>query len=201
MKTTMAMSYAVFCAAWFVQSACARVQDVQRERGGGVCAQPIRGWCPAEYRGLVIGSSTRDDMLRILGHPAQSEVLGEADDTAREVWHHYQSGGEIPGSLVVVEGRSRQITGVSLYPHDLSREDIVQKLGGGYVETRYDFDLCLGDEESAPLFESKDGSVVMLEYRLRGLAIAVDDSGRVREVFYLSRPYGAERSRCTGSGS
>lgn len=83
-----------------------------------------------------------------------------------------------------------------MYPKGLSKEDAIKHFGSDYIITRYDFDLCLGNEESAPLFESPTGSVTFVEYRQRGIAIAVDDNSKVDHIRYVSEPIGAASSKC-----
>jgi hypothetical protein len=66
--------------------------------------------------------------------------------------------------------------------------------------TRYDFDSCLSTDggESAPLYESPDGAVTVVEYRHRGIAIGVNYKGEVDQSQYVSKPIGARASKCKG---
>ncbi|HET9712153.1 MAG TPA: hypothetical protein VFP64_09745 [Pyrinomonadaceae bacterium] len=85
---------------------------------------------------------------------------------------------------------------VDIGPKDLTKEEAIKHFGPNYIVTRYDFDSCLGDEESAPVFESPSGTVVFVEYRQRGIAIAVNGQGNVDDIRYVSEPIGAESSKC-----
>lgn len=153
-------------------------------------------WRPARYRGLTMGKSREADLLRILGKQKWSEAFDENGSDA-EVWHHYEAEGEFSGELVfAIDKSSRVILNLSLYPKNLSKEEAIKHFGNDYVVTRYDFDDCLGDEESAPLYESQNGSVIKVEYRHRGIAIAVTKSGRVDDITYVSKPMGAVTSKC-----
>lgn len=151
-------------------------------------------WRAATYRGLTMGKSKVAQMRLIFGAPKKSEVFDEGTSNP-EVWYYYDGPRDFPGTLrVIVYGSIVQA--VDILPKDLKKEEAIKHFGAGYIVTRYDFDSCLGDEESAPLFESPSGAVVFIEYRQRGIAIAVDGQGNVNEVRYVSRPIGAESSKC-----
>lgn len=155
-----------------------------------------RVWHPATYRGLKIGRSKVAEMRRVLGRPTLSEVFDE-NKSNPEVWYHYEGIAEFPGRVtVVVDKNTGTIQAVDIHPKTLRKEDAIKHFGPDYVITRYDFDSCLGDEESAPLFESPAGAVISIEYRKRGIAVAVDEGGRVNTISYVSEPIGAASSKC-----
>lgn len=141
-----------------------------------------------------MGRSNVAEMLRIFDAPKKSEVFSEGTSN-REVWYHYDGPRDFPGTLTVVVHRSI-VKRVDIVPKDLKKEDAIKHFGPSYIVTRYDFDSCLGDEESAPLFESPSGAVVFVEYRQRGIAIAVNGQGNVDDIRYVSEPIGAESSKC-----
>lgn len=156
-------------------------------------------WHAATFKGLAVGRATRRDMLRLLGSPAWTELMGKGKHRP-ERWYHYKST-DLPGALVViVDRRSGLILRIDLYPEALSKGDATKYFGDDFIVTRYDFDDCLGDEESAPLYESPDGSITNIEYRARGIAIAINYQNRVDHISYVSRPVGASSSKCKGRG-
>lgn len=159
----------------------------------------VSRWRPATFRGLIVGKSSRADMLRVLGQPKWSRAHeDEGDpDAPREVWNNYERGGEFPGTMsVVLDGRRGVITRIEFYPEKLTREQAVAHFGPGYVVTRYDFDPCGGDEESEPIYESPNGALVSVEYRSRGIAISVGYKDLVTRISYVDGPVGAIQSRC-----
>lgn len=162
-----------------------------------------RGWRPAKFHTLVMGRSKRTDMLRLLGKPIWSgRPMGEPEnDPTPEVWNDYDGGGEFPGKLsVVFRKRTGVIVSIYLYPAKLSKNEAIKHFGNDYVETSYDYDDCLGNEESAPLYESPNGKVRFIEYRTRGIALGLDDDpSKVRDISYLSGPLGAAASKCKRS--
>jgi hypothetical protein len=158
-------------------------------------------WQPAKFRGLIMGTSTYDEMLRVFGPPKDSvPSKGEyKNDPLPEAWHYYDEAGDIPGKLVVgVNKNSNRIMRIIIRPQNmsLSKEEIIKIYGNDYVVTRYDFDDCLEDEESAPLYESPNGQIKRIEYRERGITISLNYKDIVNEIVYVSEPPGSEKSRC-----
>jgi hypothetical protein len=173
------------------------VRRQQQRPGSPQPGMTSHGWRAGTFKGLTVGRATRRDMLRLLGNPARSEPMGEGQ-AATETWYHYPSA-DPPGDLVVaVERRGGLILRIDLYPESLSKEEAVRRFGDGFIVTRYDFDNCLGGEEAAPLYESPDGPLVRLEYRGRGIAIAVNSRGQVDHISYVRGPLGAPSSKCQG---
>lgn len=153
-----------------------------------------RTWQPATYRGLVMGKAKVADMRRIFGTPTRVERFDQGKSYP-EVWYHYDGVWEFPGTLRFIVDKT-PIREVRLLPTHLTKEEAIKRFGPDYMVTRYDFDLCLGDEEAAPLFESPAGNVINIEYRHRGIALAVNAYGDIDTIHYVSEPVGAESSKC-----
>ena len=152
-------------------------------------------WRPAVYRGLRIGKSRRDAMLRVFGQPKWSRQA-ETEDR-QEVWNNYERAGEFPGiTIVVVESRSSVIKRIDFYPEKLSKQQALAHFGRGYITTKYDFEPCQSDEESEPIYESPTGLLSSVEYRARGIAISIGHEEMVTKISYVSGPIGRTKSRC-----
>jgi hypothetical protein len=159
------------------------------------CRRAKAGWCPATYRDLTMGRSTRADMLRVFGKPKWSEMFEENGSNA-EVWYHYE-GKDIPGEIVVnVDKISQVILRLLLHPKDLSKEEAIKYFGDEFMITRYEFCAGFEEAESAPLYETPRGQFSYLEYRERGIAINFDNHGIVDNITYVSEPIGAPSSKC-----
>ena len=190
----------VFCIIFsqsFIAFGCPRSAPKENGQSGTTPtarADVKRVWRAGTYRGLTMGKSNVAEMQRIFGAPKKSEVFSEGTSNP-EVWYHYDGPRDFPGTLRVVVYRSI-VQAVDILPKDLKKEEAIKHFGPGYIVTRYDFDSCLGNEESAPLFESPNGTVLFIEYRQRGIAIAVDGQGNINEIRYVSEPIGAESSKC-----
>ena len=159
-------------------------------------------WRAATFRGLVVGKSNRSAMLRILGEPKWTRSHRQDDDeeekdSRQDVFSHYETGGELPGSFTVVyDKRSGIIKRIESYPDKLTREKAVAHFGKDYIVTKYDFDKCKGGEDSELIYESSNGPLVSVEYRSRGIAISVGFNEMVTKISYVSGPIGAIKSRC-----
>lgn len=195
----------VVCTAAVIVAGC-RPSENQRNEPDQVistahneCTRNPRLWCAGEYRGLKVGASTGADMIRLLASPARSDTMppSPVDDSSHiEIWHHYENT-DIPGELVVAtDSRSDRVMSIQVRPRGLGRDELIRKLGNDYVTTRYDTDDCLSDGESAPLYESPEGEVVVLEYRKRGTAIYLTEEGNVDHLVFVSGPLGSASSRC-----
>lgn len=170
--------------------------------------QDKKEWQPATYKDLIMGTSTYEDMLRVFGSPLDI-VPGENErdeefqnSPVQEVWYYYNADGNIPGKLVVgVNNRTKRIIRIIIRAQDsyLSKEEVIKHYGNNYVITRYSFDNCLGDGDSAPLYESPDGSIKSLEYRERGISAILGYDDTIREIVYESKPLGSPESKCKDS--
>lgn len=162
-------------------------------------------WRAANYRGLVIGKSTKIDMLNVLGEPKYSSTLDiQLNDNKEEELNEYEVEGKLSGKLsIYIDTQSQVILAIDLYPKNLSESNAVKRFGGNYVITRYDFDTCLSkdDGESAPMYESANGELKYIEYRKSGIAIALDEHGNVKHISYVKNPIGAAVSKCKQSGN
>ncbi len=180
--------------------AAMKAQQPEAQHSASTTLQAGREWRAATYRGLTVGKSTSADILRVFGKAHWSGPPGDQpkDDPNPEVWNEYEGGGAFPGKLtVVVDKRSGIIQRIDLYPEDLTKEQAIKYFGDDYITTRYDFDECLSDGESAPLYESPNGEFISIEYRGRGIAIAVNYQGKVNHINYVCKPIGALSSKCT----
>jgi hypothetical protein len=151
-----------------------------------------RVWREASYRGLKVNRSTRYDLLRILGKAKWSgRPAGQTKhDPNPEVWYEYENVGEFPGKFTVaVDQRTGRILVMHLSPKKLSREQAVRVFGDDYIVTRYDF--CENFEgDGAPVYESPQGSRIVIEYRSRGVALGVDEMNGVTQITYVGGPIG-----------
>lgn len=156
-----------------------------------------REWQAATYKGLTMGKATRADMLRVFGEPEQSEPFDGGKPNAG-VLYFYKAGGEMAGDIVVaVDKRTDVVLNVEHRQEGLSKEQVIKQFGNDYIVTKYSFDECLGNFDSAPLYESPSGSVEFIEYRERSIAVSVEGI-EVNDIRYVGEPIGAPSSKCKG---
>lgn len=157
--------------------------EMQKETKGD------RTWSSAKYRELTIGQSTRNDMFRVFGKPTRSFIPDEPD----QIWYEYNNSSELFSTLTVrVDQASGNILEMILSPRNLlSKEDAINRFGDDYIVTRYDFCDETSDQTPPPLYESLRGPFYYVEYRSRGIALALNFQGQVDGVHYVSNPIGA----------
>jgi hypothetical protein len=159
--------------------------------------QAGRQWRPATYRGVTVGKTRLNDMLRVWGKPKWSRISRREEDERQVTWTNYERAGEFPGPTTVVsDTRSGVVTRINFYPDRLTKEQAIAHFGSGYLVTRYAFDSCLDEEDEEPIYESPTGPVVSLEYRARGIAISIGFKDLVTKISYVGGPIGSTKSRC-----
>ena len=164
----------------------------------GVCAfalaQDKPAWSPAHYRGLTIGKSTLSDVRRVLG---DAKYSGHEEDTGVPILS-YEVNDPWPGYLIVYYKRGI-LTGLTLGLKDeVTKDDIIHQFGSDFVLTRYEFDDCRAVGGSAPVYESKDGSLEQMEYRRLGISVPLNGS-RISQIAYTNIREPAPRSHCPPS--
>jgi len=150
-----------------------------------------RSWQAASFRGLIVRKSTRKQMLKAFGKPRRKDVPEGQPASGEEVWYVYNNGGEFSGDfVVVVERRTGRILEIVLHPKNLSKDAAIQHFGRNYEMTKYEF--CPGPDEApdAPVFESREGDMTLLEYRERGIAMLINSQGFVDDIRYVGKPIG-----------
>lgn len=160
-----------------------------------------RIWRNATYRGLVVGKSTRADMLRVLGKPLSSVPSADQDPPYPIIWNDYgRITGEVSGTLAVeVDKRTNRIVSISISPDRMTKAEAIALFGEHYLLMGYEF--CEGvpfDAVVGPVYENpKSTNLDYLEYRAKGIAIHLNYEGLVNAIYYISKPMGlASKSGC-----
>jgi hypothetical protein len=115
--------------------------------------KPAPVWTPATYRGLTVGSSSKEDVLRVLGKPSS---ISKDSDSAEPLWY-YQVSDPFPGSLEAYIKGGTTLGGFTLRPsRQVTRAEIIKMFGSNY---RYSKHLIAS------------GPLEMLAYPDQGIAI------------------------------
>jgi hypothetical protein len=157
-------------------------------------APASKPWSAAKYHGLVVGTSTREDVLRLLGKP---DAVGKEQDTGAPTTT-YTVSDPVPGTLVIYT-KKRLLEGMTLYPKaSLTKRDVIRLFGSDFILVRYAVDDCLDSGGAGPIYQSPRGPIKHMEYRDRGLAIAFesDDDQKVEAILYTEKPFGPTHSQC-----
>lgn len=186
---------------------------------GPASGNASRKWGAGNLRGLIVGKSKRAQMLRRFGKPNWTQTAPEDRDEEEErvkdrdrdrdrdrgrnkkpqrlTWNHYERIGEFPGvTNIATDTRTGVITRIDFFPEKLTKDQAIAHFGPRYIITRYEIDECLSDEEHQSFYESSNGTFVMVEYRRRGIAIAIEDNGFVNKIRYVNGPIGSTKSKC-----
>lgn len=159
--------------------------------------QSGRLWHPATFHQMTVGKSKRVDMLRVLGQPKWSRTTPGEGEEHGTTWNNYERVGEFPGPTnVATDSRTGIITRIDFYPQRLSKQEAIKHFGPNYLITKYAFDPCPGDEDEESIYESPNGPLVNVEYRARGIAIAVGYNDMVTKISYVGGPIGSAKARC-----
>lgn len=161
-------------------------------------ASAVKPWSAATYHGLIIGTSTRAEVLKLLGRP---DYVGREEDTGTPIMN-YEVVDPIPGTITVYIKKGI-LDGIYLYPKgSLTKRDIIRLLGPGYIVVHYAADDCLDSGGAAPIYQSASGSLKYMEYRDRGLAaaFAYNDDEKIEGIIYTFKQLGPVRSACAGHG-
>lgn len=168
-----------------------------------------RAWRSATYRGLEVGKSNRQDMLRVLGKPRFSAIPQARITTNPNtiVAYHYQGPERYDGNIELVVGVEKAtgiIAWISSRPESLSRDHIIRQFGADYIHQFYEPDECFVDGQMKErLYEVSEGPInsiyEQMEYRRLGMAIQFRTEQEVYQIVYISDKwaYGATSSLCS----
>lgn len=164
----------------------------------GAQAPAARPWSAATYHGLTVGTSTRADVLKVLGKP---NFVGKEEDTGIPIITFLVSD-PMPGTLNVFITKGI-LDGMRLdLNKTLTRKDIIRIFGHDYVVVHYAADNCIDTGGASPLYQNPGGPFKYMEYHDRGIAaaFAYDDDQKVDAIVFTYRPLAPNHSQCGGRG-
>lgn len=154
--------------------------------------QQKTAWKAATFRGLKIGQSSLNEVLQVLGKPESAGPEADRDNSDPDppLYYSYKTGGEFTGELAVIIGeRSKKVLEVRNLPKSLSKEEAIRHFGPNYIEARYEFCPDI-DSTAGPIYPDPDGQILQVEYRERGIELAINENAWVTEILYSSSPPG-----------
>jgi hypothetical protein len=134
--------------------------------------KPAPVWTPATYRGLTVGSSSKEDVLRVLGGPS---TISKDSDSGEPLWN-YQVSDPFPGSLEAYIKGGTILGGFTLRTSpQVTRAEIIKKFGPNYRYSKRPTDF---------------GPLEMLAYPDRGITIIFDfeNNGAGDLIIYSVKP-------------
>lgn len=134
--------------------------------------KPGPAWTPATYRGLTVGSSSKEDVLRVLGIPSS---ISKDSDSGEPLWT-YRVSDPFPGSLEAYIKGGTTLGGLTLsLSRQVTRTEIIKMFGPNY---RY---------SKRP---TASGPLEMMAYPDRGIAIILQfENNEVADlIIYSAKP-------------
>lgn len=134
--------------------------------------KPAPAWTPATYRGLTVGSSSKDDVFRVLGRPSS---ISKDSDSGEPLWN-YQVSDPFPGSLEAYIKGGTTLGGFTLSLSRLvTRAEIIKMFGQNYRYSKR---------------STASGPLEMLAYPDRGIAIIFqfENNDAVDLIIYSANP-------------
>lgn len=134
--------------------------------------RPAPRWKPATYRGLTVGLSSKEDVLRVLGKPAS---VSRDSESGEPLWD-YRVTAPFPGTLEAYIKHGTTLGGFTLTPSSLvTRAEAVKLFGSNYHYSRH----------STPA-----GPLDMLAYPDRGITIILEfeNDEAVDLIIYSPKP-------------
>lgn len=139
-------------------------------------------WSPAVYRGLVMGKSTKQELIRKLGQPHSS---GREEDTGVPILS-YDTTSPLPGNLVVYVRRGI-VQNIELnLKNAISIADAKKLFGADFQSVHYSFDDCLGKGGTVPIYEDPNGEMEELVSSRHGLILHLNHYREVDTIIYLA---------------
>ncbi len=140
-------------------------------------------WRPGEFRGLITGTSTSKDGVRVLGNPTwQGKPYEGPDEPGVEEWTYKITTPQ--GLCCNVFFRSGVADSITLETVEADESEAGRFFGGGFESVEY----SLGDDPletgSGPSCEDAKGPFTTLVNPKKGLSLWSDANGKVKEAMY-----------------
>ncbi len=155
---------------------------------GTMAAAPA--WTPAKFRGLVVGSARRADVVRVLGSPDSDTQDGKGETLT------YKSGGDHKGSLTIAVNRQGIVVEIQeAFPVSIPRTQIYKEFGKDALTAHFSQATCAGRS----LYRDPKGNVELTLFPARGIAVWADQYGYdFAAIQYVARfPGLARKPSCT----
>lgn len=158
--------------------------------------QDERQWKAGTYRGITIGKSTATELRQKWGEPKWSgHWEGDNPKNPEFLLYDYDAQEDFIIKIrVEAETKTGKVTSIDIWTDELPLSKAVELFGKDYIETWYKSCNCEPGEAS-PIFESPDGNHRSIEYRSRGIAMAVNDRQMIISIKFIDKPIGFKSAK------
>lgn len=152
-------------------------------------------WKPSTVNGIIVGSSSYDDIVRLWGPPfSETEFASDPyepdpgeklPESLTELWYRgVEIDGENVNASVLVGDKTKIVRTISYSQEDLTKERAIAKFGTGFFINSGGESAC-GSEghRNWREIESVEFPVVLV-YPKKGLKVQVREDGAVIQLFY-----------------
>lgn len=153
-------------------------------------AAPVR-WTPANFRGLILGSSHRAQAISVLGAPDASQRTASGEELT------YHARGDHKGDLTLHLDRAGVIIEIEeALPVAIPRTEIYKELGKSAVTEHFSVAKCA----AGALYRDPRGGIELTLFPARGIALWPDQYGYdFAALHYFARQPGlAHAPPCVG---
>jgi len=148
-------------------------------------------WTPANFRGIILGSSHRAQAISALGNPDSVQHTAAGEEL------NYHARGDHKGDLTVRLDRAGVITEIEeAFPVAIPRTEIYKELGKSALTGHYSQAKCA----AGALYRDPRGGIELTLFPARGIALWPDQYGYdFAALHYFARPPGLTRPpACVG---
>jgi hypothetical protein len=149
-------------------------------------------WTPANFRGLTMGRSHREDAVRAFGNPDATTRTSDGEDLT------YKARGDHKGDLTIRLDRSGVVVEIQeALPVAIPRTQIYKEYGNDALTAHLSWAKCAADA----LYRDPQGPLELTLYPGRGIALWPDRSGYdFAAIHYVARQPGLARKPACVSG-
>jgi hypothetical protein len=146
-------------------------------------------WIPSTYRGIILGKSKYEDVIKLLGTPGwkgdNEEKTFENDDEFEILLQYPNKGVEQEAVEIVIGKKTKIVKALSYIPYpEITKQEAISKYGLDYFEISSGESVCTKNTNP----DSSKGKLnypILLVYPQKGLYVLVNENDQVLHIGYL----------------
>jgi hypothetical protein len=145
--------------------------------------EQVRSWQPGKFRGLVTGTSTTKDVIKVLGNPTwQGKPQEIPEEPAAEEW---TSKIQTPQGLCCdVFFLNGVVDSITLGTVEVDQSEAGRSFGSGFRPVKYSLGADPQESGSAALCQDPEGQFTILVNPKRGLSLWLGAKAKVTHAIY-----------------
>jgi hypothetical protein len=146
-------------------------------------------WQPGQYRGLITGKSTMEDVVRVLGNPSwRGKPIEVPDETDAAEWNYNIDTPQ--GKCCDLYFRSGVLQSIDLKLRGLLLNEAEKQFGGKFERVRFRTEEDTQATGSGQMCEDLNGDSALFVNPKKGISLWIDPAGVLarQAVFSATRP-------------